>query len=260
MMKKLLGKQHNLPEHLKAKIEAAPESPAKKYKSDAQRKAVHASKAEKSPVKKKVKFREDTRSSKYTGSGEDKRGSTTSNDAVSDYNAEQRAIERAKRDIDLKEESTSIKDKAKTDDNLRTTADRKLKAKTTKVNVKIKGRKSKDTIVPGKGNEAGGVDDVKKVKMTRGSGKNKVSTKVKYDKEGNVKKETVRYGRLGLRKKKGKSRGTEATVGTKEGKDLKGAAAAEAVVSKSGSNIRGKKRKTGDESALTKKGYKSKKC
>ena len=30
MMKKLVGKQHNLPEELKAKIEA---SPAKKYKS-----------------------------------------------------------------------------------------------------------------------------------------------------------------------------------------------------------------------------------
>ena len=44
MMKKLIGKQENLPEELKAKILA---SPAKKYKSDAQRKAVHASKGEK---------------------------------------------------------------------------------------------------------------------------------------------------------------------------------------------------------------------
>ena len=35
LMKKLVGKQHNLPEHLKAKIKAAPESPNKKYKSDA---------------------------------------------------------------------------------------------------------------------------------------------------------------------------------------------------------------------------------
>jgi len=52
MTKKLVGKQHNLPEHLKAKIKAAPESPNKKYKSDAQRKAVHASKAE-SAMKKK---------------------------------------------------------------------------------------------------------------------------------------------------------------------------------------------------------------
>jgi|TARA_R100001460_G_scaffold5941_3_gene15994 hypothetical protein len=55
MMKALIGKQKNLPEELKAKILAAPDdspkkmygkSPKKKYKSDAQRKAVHASKAE----------------------------------------------------------------------------------------------------------------------------------------------------------------------------------------------------------------------
>jgi len=32
MVKKLIGKQHRLPEHLKAKIEAAPESPAKMKK------------------------------------------------------------------------------------------------------------------------------------------------------------------------------------------------------------------------------------
>ena len=52
MMKKLIGKQNNLPEELKAKIEA---SPAKKYKSDAQRKAVHASKAEKASAVKNYK-------------------------------------------------------------------------------------------------------------------------------------------------------------------------------------------------------------
>ena len=53
--KKLIGNQKNLPQELKDKIEAAPEtspanygSPYKKYQSDAQRKAVHASKAEKS--------------------------------------------------------------------------------------------------------------------------------------------------------------------------------------------------------------------
>ena len=49
MMKALVGKQENLPEELKAKILA---SPAKKYKSDAQRKAVHASKAEKGSMAK----------------------------------------------------------------------------------------------------------------------------------------------------------------------------------------------------------------
>ena len=49
IMKALIGKQKNLPEELKAKILA---SPAKKYKSDAQRKAVHASKAEKGSMAK----------------------------------------------------------------------------------------------------------------------------------------------------------------------------------------------------------------
>ena len=49
LMKALVGKQENLPEELKAKILA---SPAKKYKSDAQRKAIHASKAEKGSMAK----------------------------------------------------------------------------------------------------------------------------------------------------------------------------------------------------------------
>ena len=62
--KALVGKQKNLPAELKAKIMAAPESPAKmygkkspakKYKSDAQRKAVHASKAEKASAVKNYK-------------------------------------------------------------------------------------------------------------------------------------------------------------------------------------------------------------
>ena len=52
MMKALVGKQNNLPEELKAKILA---SPAKKYKSDSQRKAVHASKAEKASAVKNYK-------------------------------------------------------------------------------------------------------------------------------------------------------------------------------------------------------------
>ena len=72
MARKLVGKQKNLPGHLKAKIEAAPplkkrtgslpgideksytkSTPMMKYKSDAQRKAVHASKAEKGSMAKK---------------------------------------------------------------------------------------------------------------------------------------------------------------------------------------------------------------
>jgi hypothetical protein len=53
MMKALIGKQKNLPEELKEKILA---SPAQKYVSDAQRKAVHASKAEKSPARKNYPY------------------------------------------------------------------------------------------------------------------------------------------------------------------------------------------------------------
>jgi len=69
MMKALVGKQKNLPANLRAEIEAAPEtpmnmygdspmdmygkSPMDKYASDAQRKAIHASKAEKKSSMKK---------------------------------------------------------------------------------------------------------------------------------------------------------------------------------------------------------------
>lgn len=69
MTKKLVGKQENLPEALKAEIRKAPESPMNmyqdspmdmygkspmdKYASDAQRKAIHASKAEKKSSMKK---------------------------------------------------------------------------------------------------------------------------------------------------------------------------------------------------------------
>jgi len=59
MMKALVGKQDNLPVALQKKILASDspmdmygKSPAKKYKSDAQRKAVHASKAEKGSMAK----------------------------------------------------------------------------------------------------------------------------------------------------------------------------------------------------------------
>ena len=62
MMKKLIGKQHRLPEHLKAKIMAAPESPAKKRVKvkDMPRKqqmAVKASMAEQAAMKMKGPFK-----------------------------------------------------------------------------------------------------------------------------------------------------------------------------------------------------------
>jgi hypothetical protein len=93
--------------------------------------------------------------------------------------------------------------------------------------------------------------------MSAGKGKSKKTVKVKYDNQGNVEKETTRYGRLGLSKKKRAS--SSVAVGTKKGKDLKGAAAAEAIVTKQGSNIRGRKKQGGKNSALTKRGCKSKK-
>ena len=56
MMKALIGNQDKLPVELQEEIKRSPgkmygKSPAKKYKSDAQRMAVHASKAEQSPAK-----------------------------------------------------------------------------------------------------------------------------------------------------------------------------------------------------------------
>jgi len=60
MMKALVGKQGNLPVALQKEILDSPidmygKSPAKKYKSDAQRKAVHASKNEKASSMKNYK-------------------------------------------------------------------------------------------------------------------------------------------------------------------------------------------------------------
>ena len=45
LAKKLVGKQHNLPEHLKAKIKAAPESPSKMMGDDDKKKKAKAAKA-----------------------------------------------------------------------------------------------------------------------------------------------------------------------------------------------------------------------
>ena len=55
MMKALIGKQNNLPEHLKAKIKAAPESPAKMKKKSPSKKIDLAPKAK--PVKKDKDFK-----------------------------------------------------------------------------------------------------------------------------------------------------------------------------------------------------------
>lgn len=251
LMKKLVGKQHRLPEHLKAKIEA-------------------------SPAKKKVKFSENTRSEEYIGDYTKDRTKTnaipertTTRDMSID--AQQDNVKRFVDTGDKKPNTITKKEhqsqanlrKVKSDDNLTAetsfagTTGGKPKVKTTRVNVKLKGRKRKDGTIADPSSPGASVKDVKKVKMSRGVGKSRRSVKVKYDKQGNVKKETTRYGRFGLSKKRRPS--SNVAVGTKEGKDLKGAAAAEAIVAKQGSNIRGRKKEGGKDSALTKRGCKSKK-
>jgi len=242
LMKKLVGKQHRLPEHLKAKIEA-------------------------SPAKKKVKFTEDTRSKEYIGDYySDVRKTTarpeTKTEKDMSIDAQQENVQNM--GVDPKMKVTNVESQAaanvkkkKSDDNLTSDSQGKLKVRDTKVRVKVKGKKRKDGSAADPSNPGSGVKDVKKVKMSAGKGKSKKTVKVKYDKQGNVEKETTRYGRLGVSKKKRAS--SSVAVGTKKGKDLKGAAAAEAIVTKQGSNIRGRKKQGGKNSALTKRGCKSKK-
>lgn len=241
LMKKLVGKQHRLPEHLKAKIEA-------------------------SPVKKKAKFTEDTRSKEYIGDYYDDIRKTTARPETKterdmSIDAQQKNVQNMGVDpkmkvTDVESQAAANVKKRKSDDNLTSDNDGNLKVRKTNVKVKVKGKKAKDGLVADPSTPGSRVKDVKKVKMSAGKGKSKKTVKVKYDKQGNVKKESTRYGKLGLSKKKRTS--ASVAVGTKEGKDLKGAAAAEAIVARQGSNIRGRKKKGGD-SALTKRGCKSKK-
>jgi len=67
--------------------------------------------------------------------------------------------------------------------------------------VKIKGGKRGEGHVlhPDESN----IEDIKKIKLTQGKGRERTSTKIKYDKEGNVKKVVNRRGVLGLKKGKG---------------------------------------------------------
>jgi len=68
MVKKLIGKQHRLPEHLKAKIEAAPESPAKMMKKSPTKNKVNPFSAEykrMTPSQRRKKY-----NTKYPGGGQ----------------------------------------------------------------------------------------------------------------------------------------------------------------------------------------------
>ena len=105
------------------------------------------------------------------------------------------------------------------------------------VNVKVKGKK-KGISGPGESS----LQDIKKVKLSKGKGKAKTTTKIKYDKQGNVKKVVNRAGRFGLRK------GTGVSLGEGESR-VTGKKAAEKVLAKKTDNIIRGKRKSGDKKA-----------
>ena len=236
-----------------------------------------------SAMKKKSKFRVDTRGEDYTGKVDltpGKPETTTRKDESHEAAVENvkkfvgtnktnkpvvqmAGVDDTKMITETESENKARMNKLKSDDSTTSRDDGKtLKVRSSgRVNVKVKGRKDKSGLITDPQDKAGGIKDIKKVKMSVGSGKRKKTVKVKYDKQGNVKKETTRYGRLGLRKKDPKGGSFAVSAATKEGKDVKGAAAAERIIKKStSSNIRGKKRKEGkakDKSALKnyKKGY-----
>ena len=229
-----------------------------------------------SAMKKKSKFRVDTRGEDYTGKVDltpGKPETTTRKDESHEAAVENvkkfvgtnktnkpvvqmAGVDDTKMITETESENKARMNKLKSDDSTTSRDDGKtLKVRSSgRVNVKVKGRKDKSGLITDPQDKAGGIKDIKKVKMSVGSGKRKKTVKVKYDKQGNVKKETTRYGRLGLRKKDPKGGSFAVSAATKEGKDVKGAAAAERIIKKStSSNIRGKKRKEGtakDESAL----------
>lgn len=111
------------------------------------------------------------------------------------------------------------------------------------VNVKVKGRKPKKGEVgsylstPDRTN----LQDIKKIKLKSGKGKYRLTTKIKYNKDGSIKKVSNRGGRFGLKKSKG------VYVGVGKGR-VRGQAAAEKVIeTRADNNIRKNiKRKGGD--------------
>ena len=144
MTKALVGKQHNLPEELKAKIEAAPESPMKKYASDAQRKAVHASKAE-SPMK----DRGDRIKAKKGGNTA---SVTRRVDGEAGYAADNKAANLARRSVNASArgntgKAAKLKDKAEKQDaramaNLSSAEKAKKRQELQDHNAKVKAKKS----------------------------------------------------------------------------------------------------------------------
>tara|TARA_R110001599_G_scaffold40092_1_gene122091 strand:+ start:2153 stop:3088 length:936 start_codon:yes stop_codon:yes gene_type:complete len=129
MVKKLIGKQHRLPEHLKAKIEAAPESPTKMKKKSPTKNKVNPFSAEykrMTPSQRKNKYgfkttKEGIEKKKITGSG--KTGTLkTALDKVD------KAISREKSYISIKKgEDKKIKVKIKKGDAPSNTAKKTVK-------------------------------------------------------------------------------------------------------------------------------------
>ena len=209
------------------------------------------------PLPAKRKFRTDVRDADFVGKGKNKRGTTTATDkikaAIDEQDAKVASRQGTKDKYTPGEKKKYRKEVAKGDDNVRKAhyldPKKDLVERRSGVRVKVKGKKDKST-----GKDAGLIvmqndsktakkgqelKDIKKVVMKTGSGKHKKKTKVKYDKEGNVKKEVTRRGRLGLRKGDFSVR-----VGTESGKDVRGAKAAERIVErKTTANIRGRKSK-----------------
>ena len=105
------------------------------------------------------------------------------------------------------------------------------------VDVKVKGKK-KGISGPGESS----LQDIKKVKLSKGKGKRRATTKIKYDKQGNIKRVVNRKGRLGLKK------GSGVSLGEGESRVTGKKAAEKVLATKTENQIRGK-RKTGNKKA-----------
>ncbi len=117
------------------------------------------------------------------------------------------------------------------------------------VRATVKGRKPKKgegiaNLSTGDGSKQFGttnLKDVKKIKLQTGKGKKKITTKVKYNKDGSIKRVSNRRGRLGLRKAAG------VTVGVGKGRRTGQAAAEKVIEARAGNRVRkNTKRKGGD--------------
>ena len=121
------------------------------------------------------------------------------------------------------------------------------------VRVTVKGKKPKKGEMANlQTSDRTNLRDIKKVKVQSGKGKRKQTTKIKYNKDGSIKRVSNRSGRLGLKKGRGVRIGVSGSVlgeGKKESGIVRGQAAAEKIIEKRADNrIRGRKskRKGGD--------------